>query len=64
MDTTAANLEQFLQDTLIGAEDGDGWSPIENVATYADQGVLTMDSGLIVRLADGSEFQITIVKSA
>lgn len=31
--------------------------------TFAEAGVLTMDSGLTVRLADGSEYQVTVVRS-
>jgi hypothetical protein len=33
------------------------------VTSYADGGYLTHDAGLVLRLADGSEFQITIVQS-
>jgi len=31
--------------------------------TFADAGVLTSDQGLVLRLEDGSEFQITIQQS-
>jgi hypothetical protein len=31
--------------------------------TYEEAGMLTRDSGLVVRTTDGSEFQITVVKS-
>ncbi len=33
------------------------------VSTYADRMLLTRDDGLVVRLADGSEYQITIQRS-
>ena len=33
------------------------------VSTFADEGVLTTDAGLVVTARDGSEFQITIVRS-
>lgn len=32
-------------------------------STYADGGVLTNDAGFVLRMHDGSEFQITIIKS-
>ena len=32
------------------------------VRTYAEEGLLTRDEGLVVKLPDGNEFQITIVK--
>jgi len=43
--------------------DGDGALAECGVTSYADGGYLTRDAGLVVRLADGSEFQITIVQT-
>lgn len=31
--------------------------------TFSEEGVLTGNKGLVVRLGDGTEFQITVVKS-
>ncbi len=36
---------------------------IQSIESFADRGVLTSNAGLVIRLTDGSEFQITIVKS-
>ncbi|MDP9411164.1 MAG: hypothetical protein M3P70_11810 [Actinomycetota bacterium] len=36
---------------------------VERVVTFADDGVLTDNRGLVLRLSDGSEFQLTIVRS-
>ena len=33
-------------------------------STFRDSGLLTMDQGLVVRLSDGSEFQLTVRRSA
>ncbi len=33
------------------------------VSTYAEAGLLTSNRGLVVRMSDGSEFQVTIVRS-
>lgn len=33
------------------------------VRTYAEEGLLTRDEGLVVKLPDGNEFQITVVQS-
>ena len=41
----------------------DGLDDIENISTFEEAGVLTNNAGLVVRLGDGSEFQITIVQS-
>jgi hypothetical protein len=35
----------------------------EQVSTFAESGVLTRNKGLCVTMADGSEFQLTIVRS-
>lgn len=41
-------------------------SPFDEVSTrtFRDAGLLTMADGLVVRLADGSEFQLTVRRSA
>lgn len=36
---------------------------IRSAQTFGEAGMLTRNNGLVVRTIDGSEFQITIVKS-
>ena len=68
--------EHELQDALKGllddvafmddeerAEAGISDELVLRVSTFADEGVLTTDAGLVVTAKDGSEFQITIVRS-
>jgi len=40
-----------------------GMGEIAEVEDFVQAGVLTRDKGLIIRLADGSEFDITITQS-
>lgn len=47
--------ELDLVDTALGE--------VSNIKTYAEAGMLTRDSGLVLRMEDGSEFQITIKQS-
>ncbi len=47
--------ELDLVDTALGEG--------SNIKTYAEAGILTRDSGLVLRMEDGSEFQITIKQS-
>ena len=47
--------ELDLVDTALGE--------VSNIKTYAEAGILTRDSGLVLRMEDGSEFQITIKHS-
>ncbi len=35
---------------------------INNVRTFEEAGMLTRDAGLIIKLLDGSEFQVSIVR--
>lgn len=63
-----AALEAFLFTVLESAQNVatdlvDDAPAVTRVATFEGDGVLTTDRGLVVRLADGSEFQITIVQS-
>ena len=45
---------------VTGDDDAPG---LESVNSYADAGVLTSEAGLVVALTDGSEFQVTVVRS-
>ena len=38
-------------------------SGVEMVRTFEEAGILTDDKGLVLRMKDGSEFQITVVRS-
>ena len=66
-------LEQHLCDVLsdfaadcfsgIPPELSDDEKGIARVSTFDEAGVLTRNAGLVVRMRDGSEFQIAIVQS-
>ena len=61
--------EQEFQDALaeyLDDETNDKPDAIEGVRrieTFKEGGVMTMNAGLVLHLRDGSEFQVTIVKS-
>lgn len=63
---SATEIEASLVYTLLEG-DTDGLSKlVENaarVSTFQDAGILTRDRGLVLELKDGTEYQITIVKS-
>ena len=52
---------EYLDEALLFASEEDG--TIIGSATFQDVGMMTMNKGLVVRMSDGSEFQITVVKS-
>jgi len=57
-------LEQTLMDAVEvyqeGTEDADN---IARMTSFEDGGVLTNNAGFTVTLEDGSEYQVTIVRS-
>ncbi len=63
-------LKTLLRDIALMNEDeaGDANVPddlvnLRRVRTFDEDGVLTQNAGLTVTTADGSEFQLTIVRS-
>ena len=63
-------LKTLLREIALMSEDeaGDANVPddlvnLRRVRTFDEDGVLTQNAGLTVMTADGSEFQVTIVRS-
>lgn len=48
-------LEEHEPETESGA--------VATVESFAEQGVMTLNEGLVVRLGSGEEFQVTVVRS-
>lgn len=63
--TTSEDLTDALADLLAAEELAIELSPepLTCVSTFRDAGVLTTNDGLVLTFADGSEFQLTIVRS-
>jgi len=62
-------LLESISDNNFADEDGDtlwpiltGSDNISEVRSFNDEGMLTSNKGLVVKLEDGSEFQLIIVK--
>jgi hypothetical protein len=61
MSTTTMTSEDFaifLADAITEMN-----SQVTSVRTFEEVSVLTSNDGLVVRMDDGSEFQITVVRS-
>ena len=52
-----------LASVMTGEVDADETEGIREVITFTEAGVLTNNAGLVVRMDDGSEYQITVVRS-
>ena len=68
--TTEQQVQDILHELLDVLDDPDFAEDFDfsdfnfrSVNTYSDNGVLTNNKGLVIRMQDMSEFQITIVKS-
>lgn len=59
---TEAEAQEALRD-ILDDPDNDLTECIRSVTSYQDAGLLTMNKGLVLRMADGSEFQLQIVRS-
>lgn len=54
--------EHEMADILTDLVRGDRLD-VDGASTFEEAGVLTRNAGLVVRMMDGTEFQVTIVKS-
>ena len=55
------SLADLASDLDVSQEDDD--LAIARVESYRDAGILTNNEGIVVELTDGSQFQVTIVRS-
>lgn len=61
--TTTETDFRLLLDTALD-ESEDFRHLASSVSSFEDAGLLTTNEGLVVRMADGAEFQVTVVRSA
>ena len=60
---TEAEFREILEEALGDYEPYKDEEGIAYTETFANAGVLTSNEGLVVHLAGGTEFQVTIVRS-
>jgi hypothetical protein len=62
--TTERDMEDLIRTAIEHEDEGCGTeSEVKGVSTFDESGMLTRNNGLVVRIKDGSEFQVTIVQS-
>ncbi len=66
--TSLLQAAGYLVDLNEDSDAGDLDAEVEpfigcHVNSFSDRGLMTLNAGVVVRLADGSEFQVTIVRS-
>lgn len=57
------DMEDFLEEAIGAYADEEDIGPLERIKTFRHAGIATHNKGLIVRWQDGTEYQITIVRS-
>lgn len=64
MEFTEEAMEEGLRCLIEGEEDENEicWENMQ-VQTFAEAGVMTCNNGLVITLPDGSEYQLSIVRS-
>ena len=64
MATNEDEFQDILIETLLEDEydEGDVRECIKNITTFEGEMMLTRNRGLVVKLEDGSEFELTIVQ--
>lgn len=60
MNEAERQFQYTLTNALYESLGDDG---VADIRTFSYEGVLTMNAGLVLRMEDGSEFQLTIVQS-
>ncbi len=56
-------FQDLLQSVLRDALAAEPRYYLTNVRTFEEAGVPSEDSGLVIKMSDGSEYQLTIVRS-
>jgi hypothetical protein len=61
---TEREFQAWLLEKIAEAVTEDEIGDYNSAVTFEDAGLMTRNAGLVVRLEDGSEFQLSIVQSA
>ncbi len=56
-----SEFAEYLDEALMWSSEEDGM--IIGSGSFESVGMMTRNEGLVVRMKDGSEFQVTVVKS-
>ena len=56
-------IEEAAEAGGFSGTNNDDCPLVEGVTSYQDAGVLTSDEGFVVKMSDGAEYQITVVRS-
>jgi hypothetical protein len=64
-DIDSGDIQTALLELLEEASEDSSsdFRELDRVRTFSDAGVMTRDAGLVLRLEDGTEYQLTIVRS-
>ena len=57
-------FNDVLCEMILASDPYESGATVVTVRTYEEAGVLAGNEGLVVRLEDGSEFQVTTVQSS
>lgn len=63
-ETTAEQIEEVLIGILQNGESADdtALADLQSVMSFEQEGVMTYNRGVVIRMADGTAFQVSIVE--
>ncbi len=59
---TEEEVEEMLFE-LLSVSDEDAFSDFDGWDTFSSKGIMTRNKGIVLTMKDGSEFQLSIVRS-
>ena len=59
---TEQHFQEWLE-SLVSSDTLEPDSELDMVRSFEESGIMTLNKGLVIRMKDGSEFHVSIVKS-
>jgi len=63
MTTTDREFADQISDALFSHDEETCEETIDSTSSFQEAGLLTNDVGIVVRMTNGSEFQVTVTKT-
>ncbi len=60
---TETEMTDLIRFALEASVESEVEEVVRSVSTFAEQGVMSMNAGLVICTEDGAEFQVTVVRS-
>lgn len=62
-ENTETNMTELLKELILEGMASVGDFGIHRIVSFEEDGVMTLNQGLVIRMNDGQEFQVEIIRS-